>query len=213
MYGGDDMEWIRKFTKEAKAVAAAARIPLEMVYVGKATKKEQVKQVIANIVQEKLSTCWQDPATIWFFWTRLESMLFSKIQLGKDLEHDLMMQQIERVLSFDREGTWAVLSRGSSVLAKEHGNILWSALFEYDQWKKNVPLQGFDAAFQNYVASLCGNSPPPCCRFEFLHYDGKIPENMKCPECLHYMEKYTTFLCCHDEGIVQSLLALSTTNT
>ncbi|XP_050270978.1 protein SIEVE ELEMENT OCCLUSION B-like [Quercus robur] len=211
VYGGDDMEWIRKFTKEAKAIAAAARIPLEMVYVGKAAKKEQVKRVIANIVQEKLSTCWQDPATIWFFWTRLESMLFSKIQLGKDEEHDLVMQQIKRVLSFDREGTWAVLSRGSSVLVNEHGNLLWSALFEYDQWKENVPLQGFDVAFQNYVATLRGNSHP-CCRFEFSHYAGKIPESMKCPECHHYMEKYTTFLCCHDEGIVPSLLAL-TTNT
>ncbi|XP_030953728.1 protein SIEVE ELEMENT OCCLUSION B-like [Quercus lobata] len=212
VYGGDDMEWIRKFTKEAKAVAATARIPLEMVYVGKATKKEQVKRVIANIVQEKLSYCWQDPAMIWFFWMRLESMLFSKFQLGKDEEHDLMMQQIKRVLSFDREGTWAVLSRGSSVLVNEHGNILWSALFEHDQWKENVPLQGFDAAFQTYVATLRGNSHP-CCRFEFSHNAGKNPESMKCPECHHYMEKYTTFLCCHDEGIVPSLLALSTTNT
>lgn len=203
------MEWIRKFTKEAKAIAAAARIPLEMVYVGKAAKKEQVKRVIANIVQEKLSTCWQDTATIWFFWTRLESMLFSKIQLGKDEEHDLVMQQIKRVLSFDREGSWAVLSRGSSVLVNEHGNILWPALFEYEQWKEKVALQGFDIAFQNYVAALRGDSHP-CCRFEFSNYAGKIPENMKCPECHHYMEKYTTFLCCHDEGIVPSLLALAT---
>ena len=206
------MEWIRKFTKEAKAIAAAVRIPLEMVYVGKATKKEQVRRVIANIVQEKLSSCWQDPATIWFFWTRLESMLFSKIQLGKDEEHDLVMQQVKRVLSFDREGTWAVLSRGSSVLVNEHGNILWPALFEYEQWKEKVALQGFDIAFQNYLASLRANSNP-CCRFEFSHYAGKIPENMKCPECHHNMEKYTTFLCCHDEGIVPSLLALTTTNT
>ncbi|KAK7827954.1 protein sieve element occlusion b [Quercus suber] len=172
-----ELLWIRKFTKEAKAVAAATRIPLEMVYVGKATQREQVKRVIANIVQEKLSTCWQDSATIWFFWTRLESMLFSKIQLGKDEEHDLVMQQIK----------------------------------SYDQWKDNVPLQGFDVAFQNYVATRRGDSHP-CSRFEFSHYAGKIPESMKCPECHHSMEKYTTFLCCHDEGIVPSLLAL-TTNT
>ena len=132
------MEWIRKFTKKAKAVAADARILLEMVYVGKATNREQVKRVIANIVQEKLSYCWQEPAMIWFFWTRLESMLFSKFQLGKDEEHDLLMQQTKRVISFDREGTWAVLSRGSSVLVNEHGNILWPALFEYEQWKEKV---------------------------------------------------------------------------
>ncbi|KAI3682986.1 hypothetical protein L1987_83421 [Smallanthus sonchifolius] len=29
LYGGDDIEWIRKFTSNARAMATAARIPLE----------------------------------------------------------------------------------------------------------------------------------------------------------------------------------------
>ena len=91
MYGGDDIEWIRRFTTAARSVAQAALIPLEMVYVGKSNKKEQVRRVINTITQENLSYTWQD-LMVWFFWTRLESMLFSKIQLGKADDNDPMMQ-------------------------------------------------------------------------------------------------------------------------
>lgn len=83
MYGGDDIEWIRKFTNTAKAVARASDVPLEMAYVGKSSKRDKVQRAIATITAENLSYCWDDMTTIWFFWTRLESMLFSKIQLGK----------------------------------------------------------------------------------------------------------------------------------
>lgn len=83
LYGGDDIEWMRKFTNTARTVALAANIPLEMIYVGKSNKREKVRRAIATIMVEKLSYCWQDLTTIWFFWTRLESMFFSKIQLGK----------------------------------------------------------------------------------------------------------------------------------
>ncbi|KAM0022764.1 putative sieve element occlusion [Helianthus debilis subsp. tardiflorus] len=77
LYGGDDLEWIRKFTRTARAMALAAGIPLEMAYVGKSKKRENVRKAIATINVEKLSYCWQDTTLIWFFWTRLESMLIS----------------------------------------------------------------------------------------------------------------------------------------
>ena len=35
LYGGEDINWIQKFTTTAKAVAEAAGINLELVYVGK----------------------------------------------------------------------------------------------------------------------------------------------------------------------------------
>jgi hypothetical protein len=59
----------------------AAGIPLEMFYVGKGSKREQVQQIIKTITLEKLSSCWQDQILIWFFWTRLDSMLFSMNQV------------------------------------------------------------------------------------------------------------------------------------
>uniref|UniRef100_A0A5B6ZZS7 Protein SIEVE ELEMENT OCCLUSION B-like n=1 Tax=Davidia involucrata TaxID=16924 RepID=A0A5B6ZZS7_DAVIN len=206
MYGGDDIEWIRKFTRTARSVAQAANIPLEMIYVGKSNKKELVRKVIASIMVEKLGYCWQDQNLIWFFWTRLESMFFSKIQLGRDDDRDPMMQEIKKLLSHDKgSGGWAVLSKGSSVLINGHGTTVLPALLEYDTiWKEHVPVKGFDTALIDHHGMLHG-AALPCCRFEFPTTAGRIPEKLKCPECLRLMEKYTTFLCCHDENAIHGL--------
>ncbi|XP_042976815.1 protein SIEVE ELEMENT OCCLUSION B-like [Carya illinoinensis] len=200
LYGGDDTEWVRKFTNRARAVASAADVSLELAYVGKSSKREQVRRVLATITVEKLGHCWQDLAMMWYFWTRLESMLFSKIQQGKADDHsDPMMQEIKKLLSYDRDGSWAVLCKGSFVVVNGHGNSILPTLVDYDKWKENVRLQGFDVAFKNHHELLRGESYP-CCRFEFSHFAGRIPEGMRCPECHRSMEKYTTYLCCHDEG-------------
>ncbi|KAA8548170.1 hypothetical protein F0562_004569 [Nyssa sinensis] len=197
LYGGDNIDWIRKFTTTARAVALAVDIPLEMVYVGKSSKKEQVQKVAATIMVEKLGHCWQDLTMMWFFWTRLESMLFSKIQLKSVVEHDPMLLEIKKLLSYDKNGGWAVLSKGSSVVINGHGTTVLPALLEYDIWKEHVRVKGFDKSFKDHHDMLYSTSIP-CCRFEFPSNVGRIPENMKCPECLRIMEKYTTFLCCHD---------------
>jgi hypothetical protein len=201
MYGGDDIEWIRKFTYSVRRVATAERIPLEMFYVGKSSERDQVRRIIRIITLEKLSSCWQDPAMVWFFWTRLESMLFSKIQLDKADDHqDPVMQGIKRLLSYDREGGWAVLSKGSNIVVNGHGTTVLTTLVEYDMWKDNVPLLGFDVAFKNHH-DLNHGEKYPCCRFEFSSNAGRIPVSMRCPECHHNMEEYTTFLCCHEEDV------------
>ncbi|KAJ6949424.1 protein SIEVE ELEMENT OCCLUSION B-like [Populus alba x Populus x berolinensis] len=204
LYGGDDEEWVRKFTNTARAVAQAARIPLEMVYVGKSSKREKIRRVIATITVEKLSYVWQDLTMIWFFWTRLESMLYSKIQLGKLDDHDPMMQEIKKLLSYDREGGWAVLSNGSNVVVNGHKTTALQTLLEYDLWKEQVPVKGFDLAFRDHQGRIHDISRP-CCRFDFPMTTGRIPGTMKCPECTRTMEKFSTFLCCHDEVIPDEL--------
>ncbi|KAK3413104.1 protein SIEVE ELEMENT OCCLUSION B [Eucalyptus grandis] len=200
MYGGDDIEWIRKFTSEARKVALAANISLEMVYVGKNSKREKVRRVIETINFEKLSHTWVDLAMVWFFWTRLESMLFSKIQLGKVDESDDLMQQIKRLLSFDKVGGWAILSKGSSITVNGHGTTVLPTLLEYDLWREHVPTKGYDVAFKEHHDKI-HDITHPCCRFEFQSTAGRIPESMRCPECQRKMEKLTTFVCCHDEAI------------
>lgn len=198
LYGGDDIEWIRRFTSTARNMAQAARIPLEMVYVGKsAGKRDKVRQMINIIDTEKLSHTWQD-LMIWFFWTRLESMLFSKIQLGRLDDHDPMMQEIKKLLSYAKNGGWAVLSRGSEVFVNGHGTTVVPAMSEYDTWEEHVPTKGFEGSLRDHHNMLHGASHP-CCRFEFPSGAGRIPEHVKCPECLRQMDKYTTFICCHDE--------------
>jgi len=75
LYGGDNIEWIRKFTAIAKSVARDAVIELEMVCVGKNSAKEQVRRITEIIAAEGLSYSWSEPMSISYFWTRLESML------------------------------------------------------------------------------------------------------------------------------------------
>lgn len=205
LYGGDDVEWVKKFTTAARSVANAARIPLEMVYVGKSTKREQVRRVMATIAVEKLGHFWEDLTMVWFFWTRLESMLFSKIQLGRaDDHHDLTMQQIKKLLSYDRDGGWALLSKGSQVLVNGHGTTVLPTLLEYDIWKEQVLIKGFDDSFIDHHQKIHG-AAHPCCRFEFSSHSGRIPPSMTCPECHRFMEKFTTFCCCHDDHVPGSL--------
>ncbi|XVE84075.1 hypothetical protein DITRI_Ditri16bG0139900 [Diplodiscus trichospermus] len=204
LYGGDDIEWARRFVAAARSVAAASGVPLELVYVGKSSNRDKVRKVTGIITVEKLGYAWQDQAMVWFFWTRLESMLFSKIQLGRADDQDPMMQQIKKLLSYDRAGGWAVLSKGSNIVVNGHSTTVLPALGGYDEWKANVVEKGFDLAFKEYHDRL-HDVAHPCCRFEFPTTT-RIPESMRCPECHRLMEKYTTFLCCHDEqGIPGSL--------
>ncbi|KAE8696168.1 hypothetical protein F3Y22_tig00110676pilonHSYRG00156 [Hibiscus syriacus] len=204
LYGGDDIEWVRKFATSARSVASASGIPLEMVYVGKSNKREQVKKVTTIINVDNLSHAWQDQAMVWFFWARLESMLFSKIQLGRVDDQDPMLLQIKKLLSYGREGGWAVLSQGSDIVVNAHSTTILPALGGYDEWKVNVADKGFKLAFKEYHDRL-HDVAHPCCRFEFPTTT-RVPESMRCPECLRTMETYTSFVCCHDDqGIPGSL--------
>jgi hypothetical protein len=204
LYGGDDDEWVRRFTSKARDVAQEARIPLEMVYVGKSSKGQKIRRVMDKIARENLSYVLQDHTMISLFWTRLESMLYSKIQLGKLDDHDPMMHEIKKLLCYDREGGWAMLSKGSSVVVNGHSTTVMKTLVDYEMWKDQVPVKGFDLAFQDHHIKLRGIARP-CCRFDFPMTTGRIPKTMKCPECNSIMEKFSTFLCCHDEVIPDEL--------
>jgi len=131
-------------------------------------------------------------------------MVYSKIQLGRLDDHDPMMQEIKKLLSYDREGGWAVLSNGSNVVANGHRTTVLQTLLEYDLWKEQVPVKGFDLAFRDHQGRI-HDIARPCCRFDFPMTTGRIPETMKCPECNRTMEKFSTFLCCHDEVIPDEL--------
>ncbi|GAB2283833.1 hypothetical protein Dimus_018320 [Dionaea muscipula] len=203
LYGGDDIEWVRKFTREARAVAESAGIKLEMVYVGRShAKKDVVRKVTAAIMANNLSHCWQDPTTVWFFWQRIESMLLSKIQLEQvDNHSDTITQEIKKLLSYDKSpGGWAVLTKGSAVLLHEHGSTIYTALTQYEQeWKREIAVLGFDKALSSHVGKF-DIREAPCCRFDFPAASGRVPTGMRCPECQLAMEKHTTFICCHELG-------------
>ncbi|KAJ0564046.1 putative sieve element occlusion [Helianthus annuus] len=135
-------------------MATVASIPLEMAYVGKSKKTETVRRAIATINVEKLSYCWLDITRIWYFWTRLESMLLSKIQLNRTDDQDFTMEQIMKLLSYEKDGSWAMLCRGSHILTHGHGSSMMQTLADIDLWKEHIPSRAFDLSFKDYHDKL-----------------------------------------------------------
>ncbi|XP_058195108.1 protein SIEVE ELEMENT OCCLUSION B-like [Rhododendron vialii] len=197
LYGGEDMEWIRRFTTTAKAVAQAAGIQLEMLYVGKSNPREKVRKINSTIVAEKLSHMLPDLTLIWFFWVRLESMWHSKTQHGKSVENDTIVQEIMTMLSFDgSDQGWALISRGSTEMAKAKGDTILTSLTRFDQWKQRAEQEGFVPALNANLHDL--HTPHHCNRLILPGANGAIPERVVCAECGRPMEKFIMYRCCTD---------------
>lgn len=198
LYGGEDIEWIRKFTASTRTVARAANTPMEMLYLGKSNPKEKVRRNNEIIVAEKLSHRISDLNFIWFFWVRLESMWYSKMQHGRSVENDNIMQEIMTMLSFDgSEQGWAVICRAGSVdMAKAKGDTILQTMNEYDQWKERVEEIGFVPALNEYLLKL--HTPHHCNRLILPGATGSIPERVVCAECGKAMEKFIMYRCCTD---------------
>ncbi|KAM7484165.1 hypothetical protein LguiA_000174 [Lonicera macranthoides] len=197
LYGGEDLDWIKRFTTTMKAVASAANIPLEMLYVGKSNPREKVRKNNSTIINENLSHTLPDPTLIWFFWVRLESMWHSKVQHGKSVEDDPIMQEIMTMLSFDgSEQGWAVISRGSAEIAKAKGDTIWTAMTQFDQWRDQVEPNGFIQALNDHLHKL--HTPHHCNRLILPGTTGSIPERVVCAECGRAMEKFIMYRCCTD---------------
>ncbi|XP_038703575.1 protein SIEVE ELEMENT OCCLUSION B-like [Tripterygium wilfordii] len=200
LYGGEDMEWIRRFTGSARAVAQSAGIPLEMVYVGRSNPKDRVRRNISTILVDKLSYCWSDLTLIWYFWVRIESMWHSKNQLGKTPDNDTIMREIISLLTFDSsEGGWAIFSRGSGGghdITKAKGPQFHTCLIDYNIWKVDVQEKGFIPAMHDYLAKI--HPGHHCNRLVLPGTAGMIPENIACSECGRIMDRFIMYQCCDD---------------
>lgn len=196
LYGGEDIEWIRKFVSETKSVVEVAEISIEMVYVGKSNTKERVRKLNNIITEENLSHCLSDVTSVWFFWARLESMLYSKVQHGKTVENDNIMQQIMTILSYDgSDQGWAIFySAGKLVRAK--GNAALTAMSEFDKWKEDAYENGFLEGLNNHLEQL--HTPHHCSHLVLPGISGGIPGKVVCAECGRAMEKYFMYRCCVD---------------
>ncbi|KAG6635038.1 hypothetical protein CIPAW_11G014800 [Carya illinoinensis] len=201
LYGGEDIEWIRKFTTSAKNVAKAANITLDLLYVGKSNAKERVQKANSIISSEQLSHFWADLTYIWFFWTRLESMLHSKMMSGKTVENDPIVEEVITMLSFDgSEKGWAVVSGGppdhEEIIARGSGEIALKTIEDFGNWKDDVVNIGFVPAFKEHLRKL--HTPQHCKRLILPGIPGEIPERIVCAECHRPMEKYFMYRCYTD---------------
>ncbi|KAL0438026.1 UNVERIFIED_CONTAM: protein SIEVE ELEMENT OCCLUSION B [Sesamum latifolium] len=198
LYGGSDLQEISEFTVTARRIGHQLGIPLEMVYVGTTVKSlQELRPLISDIKNQRLSNCWEE-VMMWFFWTRVGSMLLSKIQVEAKDEQDAVMQELEKLLMYDRMGTWALFSKGSDVMLTGRGPVLLHLLQKFDEWKENVERRDFLIELKDQYNRLPAADDHPCCDLEFDHTAGKTPESMICPECHRSMEQLAVFTCCHE---------------
>ncbi|BFG16278.1 hypothetical protein CerSpe_025530 [Prunus speciosa] len=208
LYGGEDIEWIRNFTRAAKAVALEAGIPLEMLYVGRSKPKEKVVKQIMSIIQTEKLSHTLEWSIIWFFWVRLESMWQSKGQLLSEqskthfrtdnLKNDPIMQGIISMLSFgSSDRGWAVIGIPSANMSKANGEHMLKSLKEFDAWKIRASDVGFTPALNEHLEGVYKQAPHHCTNL-ILPATGIMPETVACAECGRLMERFSMFRCCTD---------------
>ncbi|XVE67808.1 hypothetical protein DITRI_Ditri09bG0018300 [Diplodiscus trichospermus] len=197
LYGGEDMEWIRKFTNTVRDVARVSGLVLEMVYVGKSNPKERIQRNINTITAEKLSYCLPSMTAVWYFWTRIESMWLSKHQLGKAGENDPITPEIMALLSYDgSEAGWALLSKGSTELTRAKGSAFLACLSDYSLWAEDANTKRLVLAIHDYF--LQHPVPHDCNRIVLPGTDSRLPERVICSECGCIRERYTLYRCCDE---------------
>ncbi|KAF7806007.1 protein SIEVE ELEMENT OCCLUSION B-like [Senna tora] len=195
LYGGEKLEWIQEFTSTAMAVAQAGKLSLQMVYVGKNNAKERMQRMINTFAARKFSYFWPNVTSIWFFWARLESMLYSKLEHGRNVENDQIMNEVMTVLSFDEnEEGWAIFCKGANEMARAKGKTALKCLQEFEKWSVEAQNDGFVAAMIEYLSKL--QDPHHCNRLILPGTAGGIPEKVVCAECGRPMEKYFMYRCC-----------------
>ncbi|KAI9108812.1 hypothetical protein K1719_020117 [Acacia pycnantha] len=155
LYGGEDLEWIQTFTTAVLTVAKAQNLPLEMVYVGKSNAKERMQRMITTFSTRKFSYFWPNVTSIWFFWERLESMLYSKLQHGKSVEDDQIMSEVMTVLSFDRSDKgWAIFFKGTTEMARAKGDTALTCFREFEPWKESIERVPFLPVLKESMESM-----------------------------------------------------------
>ncbi|KAJ1403263.1 Sieve element occlusion, N-terminal [Sesbania bispinosa] len=195
LYGGEDLEWIETFTATAMNVARIGKFDLEMVYVGKSNAKERMQKMISTFSTRKFSYFWPNVTSIWFFWARLESMLYSKLQHGRTVENDQIMSEVMTVLSFDgSDRGWAIFCRGQSEMARAKGDTALTSLRDFDKWKHKIEQDGLVPALGDYLKEI--QTPHHCNRLILPGSTGGIPQKVVCAECGRQMEKYFMYRCC-----------------
>ncbi|KAL6997070.1 hypothetical protein U1Q18_007192 [Sarracenia purpurea var. burkii] len=203
LYGGEDRDWIREFTKRIKFVAVELGISIEMVYVGKSKVSwGRLTRIFETINAEQLSKCWEDPISVWYFWNRLESMWLSKTNSNRSSNHatekDSILTEVFTVLSYDgSDQGWAIISLGSALMARDAGDTLTKSFEEFEKWKNDAEKKGLVPTL-NEEFGRHHDTDHHCNRLILPGTDSEIPERVVCSECGRPMEKYLMYRCCND---------------
>ncbi|KAK9676299.1 hypothetical protein RND81_11G067700 [Saponaria officinalis] len=187
LYGGNDIDWIRNFTRLAHFMANSLQVKIEMVYMGLSHSKDHVQSVSDKILAEQLTHCLPQ-STKKFFWSRIASMIYSILKLEKRNNHiDTLLDEILKLHSHKE---WALLAKGSKILVHGPGRIAMTALEEIQNWRE----RGIEAGYVNQFLKQFNDEHH--CHEIFLPATEDVLGRIWCPSCGRSMENFVSLICC-----------------
>nr|GME07672.1 protein SIEVE ELEMENT OCCLUSION B-like [Ipomoea batatas] len=122
-----------------------------------------------------------------------------------DEESDEILKGLKFLLAYEiAVDGWALLCKGNKIVVYDLGDKMLAVMNEFAKWKESAIVKGFDQAFKDHhhemFGSTCTPQHHPACALEYPSNSDKVPENIKCPQCCHNMQKFVTFKCHHDYG-------------
>uniref|UniRef100_A0A7N2L5W7 Uncharacterized protein n=1 Tax=Quercus lobata TaxID=97700 RepID=A0A7N2L5W7_QUELO len=181
LYGGQDKEWIQKFPERVKVLA----------------EQDLIKQKGISIQWVSVSES-EGKVDLVRFWTNIESLFISKAQ-GKT-QIDEVAQEIQKLLSYENEKEWVVLTKGSSVVLVSSGEVILKVVEEFEKWKIKLNEKDFALAFKDYHDEVFKDEKHICHHIKIPYNTGKIPETLECSHCQRIMDTHISYKCCHNDG-------------
>ena len=195
LFGGEDIDWIRKFTSTMKEVVKGEGIGLEMIYVG--------KKHTETIIKENLTKCW-DELKIRRFQTRLESIWYSKMLNGRSIANDTVLKDVMILLSSDGSGQgWKMVGHGSKDMITLNGKMSMDCLLQFKKLKVNITRENLFSTMNNVIKEVKSITSKDgvhkhCNHIVLPNTSGIdiVQEKMVCVDCNRPMEKYVMYKCC-----------------
>lgn len=188
LFGGGDISWNQEFIQKVKFAANNAGVILKLVYLGEGKKKGKGltrNQLGRDILVIQSESQWQ-------FWSRLESILYAKIRLGRK---DEVMQEALKVVGYGGNGeAWAMFSMGQGAMVTTSGKTALNIMEHYQIWKSDMIGVRFLEGIKKYK-ELIIRDVHSCINLH-LPVMGQIPGIMICPECSKVMDVFYTYRCC-----------------
>ena len=175
-----------------KAITSAG-VNLVMVYVGKRSSSQQMRNILTMVDCKQLSSVLSFIKSR-FFWLRLESIRRSKLRLGNLEITDHVLDEVSALLDMDdNDKNWAVIGRGSNSMdmVRLEGPKLMECIDLFPRWGGNVAELGFLSALKNslepsFLSGPCGNVT--------LSSEGQGLHGMVvCGKCKHPMKKFVIY--------------------
>nr|GMD15020.1 protein SIEVE ELEMENT OCCLUSION B-like [Ipomoea batatas] len=204
--GGKDIRWVKTFaSKVLKEIHFNPQLTIKVAYVSGNYKVMLV--IRQGRICETFDYKRREDST---FWMHLQSMFLSRIKFLDetygDEESDEIVKGLKFLLSNETEGVavdgWALLCKGNKIVLYDLGDKMLTVMNEFAKWKESAIVKGFDQAFKDHhhemFGSTCTPQHHPACALEYPFNSDKVPENIKCSQCCHNMQKFVTFKCYHE---------------